>query len=192
MEEIERDNRLLLDKMARIMTAKREDTLAEFTPVRLLCEREFVCKFVFLRAYLISVFNDPYYYIILYHIMLYYIILYYIILSFLSVCVVPISSFRSFCAFSEAFLLFLSHFLFQLSCKNQGFRITKNHIPILDNYTSLQSTYPGNKKKMRSANSVVRPPAAIVVGCYVYLLLLLLTLSFLKLLQPSSLLMLSF
>ena len=34
MEEIERDNRLLLDKMARIMTAKREDTLAEFTPVR--------------------------------------------------------------------------------------------------------------------------------------------------------------
>ena len=33
MEEIERDNRLLLDKMARIMTAKREDTLAEFTPV---------------------------------------------------------------------------------------------------------------------------------------------------------------
>ena len=40
MEEIERDNRLLLDKMARIMTAKREDTLAEFTPV-MSCAKRF-------------------------------------------------------------------------------------------------------------------------------------------------------
>lgn len=69
MEEIEHDNRLLLDKMARIMTAKREDTLAEFTP---------------------------------------------------------------------------------------GFRITKNHIPILDNYTSLQSTYPGKAVPKNSLNFSLR------------------------------------
>merc|ERR1719261_459275 len=69
MEEIERDNRLLLDKMARIMTAKREDTLAEFTP---------------------------------------------------------------------------------------GFRITRNHIPILDNYTSLASTYPGKAVPKNSLNFSLR------------------------------------
>jgi len=69
MEQIERDNKLLLDKMARIMTAKREDTLAEFTP---------------------------------------------------------------------------------------GFRITKNHIPILDNYTSLQSTYPGKAVPKNSLNFSLR------------------------------------
>merc|ERR1719198_119554 len=69
MEEIERDNRLLLDKMARIMTAKREDALAEFTP---------------------------------------------------------------------------------------GFRLMKTHVPILDNYTSLQSTYPGKAVPKNSLNFSLR------------------------------------
>merc|ERR1719198_375798 len=69
MEEIERDNRLLLDKMARIMTAKREDALAEFTP---------------------------------------------------------------------------------------GYRLMITHVPILDNYTSMQSSYPGKAVPKNSLNFSLR------------------------------------